>query len=50
LWEPKYDILYGRQLFPKSNVFSEEKKKQVIAFGKIGWSWRRIEEATGVHG
>jgi hypothetical protein len=31
-----------------SNVLSEEKKKQVIALGKLGWSWRRIEEATGV--
>lgn len=31
-----------------SNILSEEKKKQVIALGKLGWSWRRIEEATGV--
>ena len=31
-----------------SNVLSEEKKKQVIALGKLGWSWRRIEKATGV--
>src|SRR5215471_4239194 len=31
-----------------SNVLSEEKKQQVIALGKLGWSLRRIEEATGV--
>ena len=27
---------------------SEEKKQQVIALGKLGWSLRRIEQATGV--
>jgi hypothetical protein len=31
-----------------SNVLSEEKKQQVVALGKLGWSLRRIEEATGV--
>ncbi len=31
-----------------SNVLSEEKKQQVIALGKLGWSLRRIERATGV--
>jgi hypothetical protein len=31
-----------------SNVLSEEKKQQVISLGKLGWSLRRIEEATGV--
>ncbi len=31
-----------------SNVLSEEKKQQVIALGKLGWSLRRIEEVTGV--
>jgi hypothetical protein len=31
-----------------SNVLSEEKKLQVIALAKLGWSLRRIEEATGV--
>jgi len=31
-----------------SNVLSEEKKQQVIALGKLGWSLRRIEKATGV--
>src|SRR5215471_7959216 len=31
-----------------SNALSEEKKQQVIALGKLGWSLRRIEQATGV--
>ena len=31
-----------------SNVLSEEKKQQVIALGRLGWTLRRIEEATGV--
>jgi hypothetical protein len=31
-----------------SNVLSEEKKKQVIALGQLGWALRRIEGATGV--
>jgi len=31
-----------------SNVLSEEKKQQVIALGRLGWSLRRIEKATGV--
>ena len=31
-----------------SNVLSEEKKKQVVALGQLGWSLRRIEKATGV--
>jgi hypothetical protein len=31
-----------------SNVLSNDKKQQVIALGKLGWSLRRIEEATGV--
>lgn len=31
-----------------SNVLSEEKKQQVIALGKLGWTLRRIQEATGV--
>jgi len=30
------------------NVLSEEKKQQVIALGRLGWSLRRIEEATEV--
>jgi hypothetical protein len=31
-----------------SNVLSEEKKKQVIALGQLGWSLRRIEKAAAV--
>jgi transposase len=31
-----------------SNVLSEEKKQQVIALGRLGWSLRRIERATRV--
>src|ERR1022692_4391008 len=31
-----------------SNVLNEEKKKQVIALGQLGWTLRRIEEAPGV--
>ena len=31
-----------------SDVLNEEKKKQVIALGQLGWSLRQIEKATGV--
>jgi transposase len=31
-----------------SNVLNEEKKQQIIALGKLGWSLRRIERATSV--
>jgi transposase len=31
-----------------ANVLSEEKQKQVEALGRLGWSLRRIEQATGV--
>jgi transposase len=31
-----------------SNVLNEEKKKQVIALGQLGWTLRRIEQATGI--
>jgi transposase len=31
-----------------SNVLSEEKKKQVIALGQLGWALRRIEKETSV--
>jgi transposase len=31
-----------------SNVLNDEKKQQVIALGRLGWSLRRIERATGV--
>ena len=30
------------------NVLNEEKKKQVIALGQLGWSLRRIQKTTGV--
>ena len=29
-----------------SNVLSEENKQQVLALGRLGWSLRRIEQAT----
>ena len=31
-----------------SNVLSDDKRQQVLALGRLGWSLRRIEEATGV--
>jgi CxxC motif-containing protein (DUF1111 family) len=31
-----------------SKVLSEDKKQQVIALGRLGWSLRRIENATSV--
>ena len=31
-----------------ANVLRVEKREQVIALGRLGWSLRRIEEATGV--
>jgi transposase len=31
-----------------SNVLGEDKQHQVVALGRLGWSLRRIEEATGV--
>jgi hypothetical protein len=33
-----------------SNVLSEEKKQQVIALGKLGWTLRRIEQETASAG
>ena len=30
------------------NVLNEEKKQQVLALGRLGWSLRRIENATEV--
>ena len=32
-----------------SNVLNEEKKQQVIALGRLGWSLRKIQKTTGVH-
>lgn len=31
-----------------SNVLNEEKKQQVVALGRLGWSLRQIEQATSV--
>jgi transposase len=31
-----------------ANVLSEDKKQQVVALGRLGWSLRRIEAETGV--
>ncbi|SRR6266700_4137220 len=31
-----------------SHVLSREKREQIIALGRLGWSLRRIEQATGV--
>lgn len=31
-----------------ANVLIDEKKQQVIALGRLGWTLRRIQEATGV--
>src|SRR5512145_31151 len=31
-----------------SNVLGDDKRHQVVALGRLGWSLRRIEDATGV--
>ena len=31
-----------------SHVLSRQKREQVIALGRLGWSLRRIEQETGV--
>ena len=31
-----------------ANVLNDDKKQQVLALGRLGWSLRRIEQATGV--
>jgi hypothetical protein len=31
-----------------SNVLSEEKRQQVIALGRLGWSLRRIQRETHI--
>src|SRR5882724_11767664 len=31
-----------------SNVLSDDKRQQIIALGRLGWSLRKIEQATGV--
>src|ERR1019366_8958667 len=31
-----------------ANVLNEEKKQQVLALGRLGWSLRRIQQATSI--
>src|SRR5262245_56417022 len=31
-----------------SNVLSDDKRQQILALGRLGWTLRRIEQATGV--
>ena len=31
-----------------SNVLGDNKRHQIVALGRVGWSLRRIEQATGV--
>jgi hypothetical protein len=31
-----------------SNVLADDKHHQIVALGRLGWSLRRIERATGV--
>src|SRR5216684_2581243 len=31
-----------------SNVLSDDKRQQVLALGRLGWSLRRIQQATGI--
>src|SRR6188508_1135755 len=31
-----------------SNVLGDNKQHQIVALGRLGWSLRRIEQATGV--
>jgi hypothetical protein len=31
-----------------SNVLSDDKQHQIVALGRLGWSLRRIQQATGV--
>ena len=38
----------GVSLVAMANVLNEEKKQQVLALRRLGWSLRRIEQATGV--
>jgi transposase len=38
----------ANKLRHREHVLSEEKKQQVIALGKLGWSLRRIQRETGV--
>jgi CxxC motif-containing protein (DUF1111 family) len=31
-----------------ANVLNEEKKQQILALGRLGWSLRRIQQATRI--
>ena len=31
-----------------ANVLDAEKRQQILALGKLGWTLRRIEQATGI--
>ena len=31
-----------------SNVLTDDKQQQILALGRLGWTLRRIEQATGV--
>jgi hypothetical protein len=43
------DIDCDRKVYPPAvNVLSEEKKQQVIALGRLGWSLQRIQSATRI--
>jgi hypothetical protein len=38
----------GGKLRHCDNVLSEDKQKQVVALGQLGWPLRRIEKETGI--
>ena len=40
-WAELFSVAMG-------NVLNDEKQKQVIALGRLGWTLRRIQKATGV--
>ena len=45
------DIDFDARAIPSvnvSNVLNDEKKQQVIALGRLGWSLRRIQRSIGV--
>jgi transposase len=42
------DITVTEGYPPAVNVLTEEKKQQVIALGRLGWSLRRIQQATRI--
>jgi len=46
------DLILTRGAIPSvsmSQCFERRKKQQVIALGRLGWSLRKIQKATGVH-